>query len=154
MLQIVRITSVDEMFSVEKEIKGLFKKYIEKIKSYKNRKGENDFQEINSEENFWQNVLFRVKFHDYYFYLIRNDDMWIGFFVGSLLRMQYFTFMFTHEIYVPGKGKEFSGILKYVGQALGVDEFWGEAPPRIYRAYRRGLPEAKIKRKTMVMVRL
>ncbi len=62
--------------------------------------------------------------------------------------------MLTHDIYVPGKGKYFAGILKYVGQALGVDEFRGEVPPRIYRTLRRVLPEAKIKYKQMVMVRL
>lgn len=153
-MELIRITNVDEMFSVEKEIKDLFKKYIERIKSYKNKKGENEFQGIKSEEDFWQNVVFRVKFHDYYFYLIRNDDKWVGFFVGSLVRIQYFTFMFTHEIHIPGKGKEFAEILKYVGQALGVDKFFGEAPPRIYRTYRRFLPEAKIELKTMVMVKL
>jgi len=153
-MEFVRIDHVDKMRATEKEIRLLFSKHSEKIKSYKNKKGENDFQEVPSEEDFWNNVLFRVKFNDYYFYLIRNDDKWIGFFIGSLMRMQYFTFMFTHEIYVPGKGKEFAGILKYVGQALGVDEFWGEAPPRIYRTYRRWLPDAKIKCKQMVMVRL
>ncbi len=153
-MELCRITKPEELFANEKVIRDLFKKYIEKIKSYKNKKGENDFSEISNEEDFWKNVVLRIKFHDYYFYLIRNDDRWVGFFNGSLLRMQYFTFMITHDIYVPGKGKYFAGILKYVGQALGVDEFWGEAPPRIYRAYRRGLPEAKIKLKQMVMVRL
>jgi len=153
-MKLVRITHADEMFANEKEIRTLFKKYIERIKSYKNKKGENDFQEIKSEDDLWDNVLFRVKFHDYYFYLIRDDDKWIGFFIGSLLRMQYFTSMYTHEIYIPKKGKFFGEILKYVGQALGVDEFFGEAPPRIQRVYRRLLPNAEIKIKTMVMVRL
>ncbi len=153
-MELVRVTHADEMYASEKEIRALFKKYIERVSGYKNKKGENEFQEINSEEIFWQDTVFRVKFHDYYFYLIRDDDKWIGFFIGSLVRVQYFTYMFTHEIYTPGKGKIFGEILKYVGQALGVDEFFGEAPPRIHRTYRRLLPNAKIKFKTMVMVKL
>jgi hypothetical protein len=93
-------------------------------------------------------------FGNYYFYLIRDNNEWVGFFDGFILKMGYFTIFYEHDIYIPGKGKKFALIKKYVGQALGVDEFWGEATERIYRSYRLLLKEATIKRKQMVMVRL
>lgn len=156
-MELVRVTHVEELFANEKEIKNLFLKYAERIERQV-KKPFNDEKKYTPElidpEMFFERCALNLKFGNFYFYLIRDNNEWIGFFDGFLIRMGYFTGFYIHDIYVSGKGKSFSLILKYVGQALGVDEFWGEATERIYRAYRQLLKEATIKRKQMVMVRL
>lgn len=156
-MEVVRVTHVDELFANEKDIKDLFLEYAKEIK-FQVDKPFNDEKKYTPElidvEKFWQNCTINIRFGNYYFYLIRENNEWIGFLNGFLVRMGYFIIFYTHDIYIPGKGKRFSLILKYVGQAFGVNEFWGEAQERIYRVYRLSLKEATIKRKQMVMVRL
>jgi hypothetical protein len=156
-MEVVRITHVEELFANEKDIKNLFLKYAQRIERQV-KKPFNDEKKYASElidvDVFWQNCVLNIKFGNYYFYLIRDNNEWVGFFDGFILKMGYFTIFYEHDIYIPGKGKKFALIKKYVGQALGVDEFWGEATERIYRSYRLLLKEATIKRKQMVMVRL
>lgn len=157
MLELVRVTHVEELFANEKEIKSLFSKYAQRIERQV-KKPFNEEKKYTPElidvEKFFEKCALNLKFGNFYFYLIRDNNEWIGFFDGFLLKMGYCTVFYIHDICVEGEGKRFSLILKYVGQALGVDEFWGEAVERIYRVYRLLLKEATIKRKQMVMVGL
>lgn len=145
-LDLIRITHPIELLAVEKQVRPLFKAYYDRAKEY--------LGNLESPEVAWKNNVTKSLFPDYYLYLIKDGEKFIGFYAGCLLRMPGFTVLYTMDYYIPGKGVEFSKILKAIMKVIGADEIWGEAPENICRVYRRVLPKATIKKVSMVRIRL
>ena len=143
-MELVRLTNPFELFASEKIIRELFAQY------YSSQYVEHN---ENADEAFQRGVQ-KCMFPDYFFYLIRNDDKFIGFLIGYLLRMPFFTVLYVEKLHAKNKGMHLAQVLVPVRQALGIDEFWGEVPPRVLKAYQKRLPEGSVKTITMVKIRL
>ncbi len=145
-MELVRVTNPMEMFACKDKVYPLFEAYYEKAKYY--------IENLETPDVAWQNCVNRALFPDYYFYLLRDGDKFIGYFIGCIVRMPYFTVLYTMDYYIPKRGVEFSKVLKQITQILGVDEVWGEAPENIYRTYRKGLKGSTVKKVQMVRINL
>ena len=143
-MELVRLTTPVELFACEKQVYPLFEKYYEKAKHY--------IENLETPDIAWKNCVNKSPFPDYYFYLLREENKFIGFYIGYLLRMPYHTVLFTSDYYIPNKGVLFSKVLKTVMTVLGADEIWGEAPDNTLRLYRKVLKGSTVK--TMKMVRI
>lgn len=143
---LIRITDPFELIAVKDKVYPLFERYYEKAKHY--------LENLESPEIAWENCVTKSIYPDYYLYLIRENDEFVGFFAGCLLRMPRFLILYTYDYYAPNKGIRFSETLKQIKDVLGVDEIWGEAPDKVINGYKRLIREASVKKVQMVRVRL
>jgi len=145
-MDLIRITNPVELFACEKQVYPLFEKYYEKAKHY--------LENLETPDIAWKNCVNKSPFPDYYLYLLKEENEFVGFMAGCLLRMPYFTILFIFDYYAPSKGIELYRMFKQMVKILGVDEIWGESPDKVLNAYKRKLKTATIKKTQMVRIRL
>ena len=144
MMDLVRVTNPFEMFANEKIIRSLFQQYFEK--KY--------IDHDETEEEAWQRAVTKVISPDYYFYLIRGDNEFVGFCIGYPWKFPYSVVFWIEKLHIPGRGLEFAETLKLVNQVLGIDEFWGETPDRVFNMYERKLKKSIVTRIKVTRVKL
>lgn len=145
-MELCRICDPFELLSVKDKVYPLFEKYYEKAKKY--------LKNLETPDVAWQNCTANAIYPDYYLYLIRENDEFIGYYVGCLLRMPRFFILYTRDYYIPNKGIEFAKVLKQIMTVIGADEVWGEVPENHIEIYKKALKKATVKKVNMVRIKL
>ena len=143
-MDVTRITSPVELFSCREMLYPLFEGYYAKAKLY--------VDDIKAPADLWRDCVINAMFPDYYFYVIREDNEFIGFMSSCLMRMPQLTVLYMMDYYIPNRGLEFLGLLKEIVKMVGADEVWGEAPDRVYNGYKRSLKDAVVIKKQLVRI--
>ena len=145
-MELCRICDPFELLSVKDKVYPLFEKYYEKAKKY--------LKNLETPDVAWQNCTANAIYPDYYLYLIRENDEFIGYYVGHILRFPRFTVLYTIDYYIPNRGMEFWELMKQVKQILGFEDIWGVVTDKIFNAYKRSLKDATVEKIQMVRIKL
>jgi hypothetical protein len=146
MLTLIRITDPFELLAVKDKVYPLFEKYYTKAKKY--------IEDFEKPEVAWEKCITNTIYPDFYLYLIQDDNEFIGFYLGCLLRMPRFHFLYTYDYYIPQRGKEFKELLKQAMKVIGAEEVWGIPPDNVLEIYKRKLNDSTVKIVNLVRLKL
>lgn len=145
-MELLRITNPVVLFALKDKIYPLFEKYCKRVSSYIPNKED--------AETIWQDCVSKSMLHDFYFHLITENDVQVGFMISSLTRMPYLTVLFINDYYMPSRLKEFLPMLRRVKQALGADEVWGEVSDNVYELYSRKYSNIEMRKMQVARIKL